>query len=95
MITVRVASGIVREIIPDYAHPVGQWYGEAFAAQCHEAPDEVEVWWSYDAEAGTFAPPAELEPPMPQLTTEEIMLDMMTELEYRTSLLELGIGGAL
>lgn len=95
MKTVRVASGIVQEIIPDYAHPVDRWYGEAFAAQCHEAPDEVETGWIYDEEAGTFAPPAELEPPAPQLTTEEIMLDMITDLEYRTSLLELGIGGAL
>ncbi|SBV94456.1 hypothetical protein KL86CLO1_10516 [uncultured Eubacteriales bacterium] len=65
MKTVRVAGGIVQEIIPDYAKPVDQWYGEAFAAQCHEAPDEVEQGWRYDADTGTFAPPAEPESPTP------------------------------
>lgn len=75
MKTVRVASGIVREILPDYAHPVSQWYGEAFAAQCHEAPDEVEVWWVYDEAAGAFAPPTEqepVEPPMDPLTITQL-----------------------
>ena len=50
MKTVRLQSNVVVEIIPDYALPVAQWYGEAFAAQCVEAPDEVEQGWVYDGE---------------------------------------------
>lgn len=50
MKTVRLQSNVVVEIIPDYALPVAQWYGEAFAAQCVEAPDEVAQGWVYDGE---------------------------------------------
>ena len=50
MKTVRLQSNVVVEIIPDYALPVAQWYGEAFSAQCVEAPDEVEQGWVYDGE---------------------------------------------
>lgn len=57
MKTVKLIGNVVQEIIPDYALPVEKWYGEAFAAQCVEAPDEVEQGWVYDAENGTFAPP--------------------------------------
>lgn len=45
---VRVVNGIVIEVIPDYALPVEEWYGAEFAAQCIEAPDEVEQRWTYD-----------------------------------------------
>lgn len=38
-------------------------------------------------------PGPEPEPSTPQLTIEEAIMDMVTDLEYRTSLLELGIGG--
>lgn len=40
-------------------------------------------------------PIPELEQPVPQLTTEEAIMEMVTDLDYRTSLLELGIGGTL
>lgn len=50
MKTVRLQSNVVVEIIPDYALPVAQWYGEAFAAQCVEAPDDVSQGWVYDGE---------------------------------------------
>lgn len=38
---------------------------------------------------------AENQPPPPTMTTEEAMLDLLTELDYRTSLLELGITGGM
>ena len=54
MKTVRLQSNVVVEIIPDYALPVAQWYGEAFAAQCVEAPDDVSQGWVYDGENFTY-----------------------------------------
>jgi uncharacterized coiled-coil protein SlyX len=62
MITVRLMGNTVREIIPPEATPVAKWYGEAFAAQCREAPDYVEQRWTYDAETDTWAEPKEPEP---------------------------------
>ena len=61
MRTVRLKNNTVVEIIPEYAHPVEYWYGSAFAAQCTEAPDEVEQRWCYDPDLRQFTPPA-LEP---------------------------------
>ena len=55
MKTVRVDNGAVAEIIPQYATPVEQWYGAAFAALCTEAPDEVEQNWLL--RDGAFIPP--------------------------------------
>lgn len=60
---VRTKNGVVAEIIPEYALPVADWYGEAFAAHCVEAPDEVGQRWTYDPETGTFAAPAPKEEP--------------------------------
>lgn len=59
MKVVRVAHGEVQEVIPAYALPVEQWYGEEFAASCVEAPDEVEQGWVYDASSGAFSPPVD------------------------------------
>lgn len=61
MKTVRIKNGIVAEIIPEYALPVADWYGAAFADSCVEAPDEVGQRWTYDPETGTFAAPAQKE----------------------------------
>lgn len=47
---VRLKDNVVIEIIPDYALPVDVWYGEEFAEQCVEAPDNVEQHWTYDGE---------------------------------------------
>ena len=58
---VRIKDGAVFEIIPESATPVEDWYGADFAAQCVEAPDEVEQRWTYDPETGTFAAPAPAE----------------------------------
>lgn len=62
MKTVRLVGNTVKEIIPDYAMPPEKWYGPDFAAQCMEAPDEVEQRWVYDPETQTFSPP----PPKPE-----------------------------
>lgn len=48
MKTVRVKNGTVMEIIPEYALPVDKWYGDYFASQCMEAPEDVEQGWIYD-----------------------------------------------
>lgn len=50
MKTVRLQNNVVVEVIPDYALPVAQWYGEAFAAQCVEVPDDVAQGWVYAGE---------------------------------------------
>lgn len=38
----------VREIIPDGAYPIADWYNEEFASHCVEIPDYVEQNWIYD-----------------------------------------------
>ena len=58
---VRVDNGAVAEIIPQYATPVEQWYGAAFAALCTEAPDEVEQNWLL--RDGAFIPPDDAQAP--------------------------------
>lgn len=58
MKTVRLSDNVVVEVIPDYALPVEKWYGKEFAAQCVEAPDEVEQHWTMD-EDGNFNPPSQ------------------------------------
>lgn len=73
MKTVLLKENKVREIIPDYALPVEKWYGAAFAAECMEAPDEVEQGWVYDPEAMTFSAPEEAPETVPEPTTEEIL----------------------
>lgn len=75
MKTVRLSNNVVAEIIPDYALPVEYWYGEEFAADCVEAPDEVEERWTYNGEI--FSPPVEPEPVEPEPTTEEILDAML------------------
>lgn len=44
---VRLKNNIVVEIIPEYALPVEKWYGEEFASECLEGPDEVQIGWKY------------------------------------------------
>jgi hypothetical protein len=47
---VRIEKGKVFEIIPEDATlpSIEYWYDAEFAAQCIEAPDEVQQNWSYD-----------------------------------------------
>lgn len=70
MKTVLLKENKVREIIPDYALPVEKWYGAAFAAECMEAPYEVEEGWVYDPETGAFSTPAETPEPEPEQTPD-------------------------
>lgn len=74
---VRIMNNEVQEILPDTARPVADWYGEAFAAQCVEAPDEVEQHWTYDPEAGTFSPPAPYEPEPQSYTSDDLMAALL------------------
>ena len=72
---VRLFNNRVAEIIPETATPVSKWYGEFFASQCVEAPDEVECGWYYDSETKTFS---EYEPTTPvepdsDVTTDDIL----------------------
>lgn len=75
MKTVRVKENVVIEIIPEYALPVENWYSVAFAAECMEAPDEVEQDWTYNPESGEFSAPVEPAPepiPSADVTTSEM-----------------------
>ena len=57
MIKVRIENNIVKEIIPAEATDpsIEYWYGEEFAAQCVDAPDDVVQGMVYDATAETFS----------------------------------------
>lgn len=77
-------ENIVWEIIPDYALPIEEWYGAAFAAECVEAPDEVEQGWVYDAESGTFSPPL----PTPDLAALKTTHISQTKTALETHLAE-------
>ena len=71
MKTARVVDGCVREILPEAAcmPSIAHWYGDAFAAQCREAPEEVECGWVYDPEAQIFSAPEALTAPGPDEVT--------------------------
>ncbi len=89
MKTVRLENNIVVEIIPDYALPVEYWYGPFFAAQCREAPDDVEQHWVYNPETDTFSPPPPEPEPEPDPVTN--LEELAIEHDFRILLLELGI----
>lgn len=74
---VRLQDNIVFEIIPSEATPVEVWYGDDFAKQCIEAPDNVEQGWAYDGEH-FYIPEPEPEPE-PEPTTEERIIALETE----------------
>ena len=78
----------VREVIPEYALPVSKWYGESFASRCVDAPDDVLQGMVYDPETRTFSEPVE---PATEPTTEEILLELAADHEYRLSLQEMGL----
>lgn len=89
MKTVRLKDNIVVEVIPDYALPVEKWYGAGFAAQCVDAPDEVEQLWVYDPATGAFSAPVDEQKPdeEPELTMEDLA-EVALDLETRLLLLE-------
>ena len=76
---VRLEKNVVVEIIPEYALPVKKWYGPEFAAQCVEAPEEVEQSWVYDPATDAFAPPGPA--PDPEPTTEDRVKTLESQLK--------------
>ena len=73
---VRISDGIVKEIIPECAIPVADYYGEAFAQLCMEAPDEVKPNWYYDSGSNTFSesPFVQPGPTVEELAAENVQL---------------------
>lgn len=72
---VKLTNNRVSEIIPDYALPVEEYYGQAFADQCVEAPDDIKQRMVYDPETGTFSEP---EPdPIPEPDSEVVTWDAL------------------
>lgn len=60
MKTVRIKDRLVVEIIPEEASPVDYWYGEEFAKECIEAPDDVAVGCGYNPLTKTFYKPGKI-----------------------------------
>lgn len=57
MKTVYIVDSIVREVVPFGLDQVPKLYNDAFAAQCIEAPDNVQPNWIYDPSTNTFSEP--------------------------------------
>jgi hypothetical protein len=73
VIIVRIEDNTVQEIIPPEATPVAEWYGEAFAEKCVEAPDYVDQRWTYDPDTNTWAEPKEPDPePEPESLEDRV-----------------------
>ena len=74
---VRLENNIVKEILPEatYEKGITYWYGEAFAARCVEAPDDIKQGMVYNPSDGTFSEPSE-EP-----VKNKSMEDRIAELE--------------
>lgn len=72
---VRVMNNQVVEIIPEAATPVSKWYGEVFASQCVEAPDDVQCRWFYNPDTKTFSEEAFVDPNKPEksATADDIL----------------------
>lgn len=89
---VRLQNNIVCEILPENAAipSVAYWYGDDFAAQCIQAPENITQGMVYNAETEEFIMPDKPQTTV-QETTENLTLDMLADHEYRLSLLELGI----
>ena len=88
MNTVYVDGGVVQEVVPDYALPVEQWYGDEYARKCVEAPDDVVEGWRYHE--GIFLLPVKREE-IRRHTVEEDTAALLVDQEYRITLLELGV----
>lgn len=71
---VRLENNIVKEILPEatYEKGITYWYGEAFAARCVEAPDDVKQGMAYNPSDGTFSEPVAEEPIITKTLEEEV-----------------------
>lgn len=54
---VKLDGNIVREIVPEYAMPIDDYYPNDFVASCVEAPDYVYEGWVYNESDNTFSEP--------------------------------------
>lgn len=81
MKTVRLENNIVVEVIPSYALPVKKWYGPEFAAQCKEAPDNVEQNWMYNAETGEWSEPVPYEPEPEPASVDSLKAEKIAEIK--------------
>lgn len=84
MKTVHLRDSIVSEIIPEYAKPVKKWYGEEFASECIEAPDEVYQNWVYNAETNKWSEPEN----NPGSSTKQTDEEKITALKQENKLLK-------
>lgn len=71
---VRLENNIVKEILPEatYEKGITYWYGEAFAARCVEAPDDIKQGMVYNPSDGTFSEPVTEEPIITNTLEEEV-----------------------
>lgn len=76
---VRLQDFIVKEILPGDLDTVRQWYGDAFAESCMEAPEEVGINWTYDPDTSEFSEPEDIPQPPPPPTTEERLAALEAE----------------
>lgn len=72
MAIVRIENNKVVEVIPSYAIPVADYYGEAFARLCMEAPDDVQPNWVYSPTTREFSEPSE---PLPPSSVEALVAE--------------------
>jgi hypothetical protein len=81
MKTVRIKDGIVIEIIPQEATvpSVSHWYGEDFAAECMDTPDDVQQNWLYDSNTQTFSEPSQVTEESPPPTPEDQIASLQNE----------------
>ena len=78
---VRLDGKVVREVIPDYALPVEKFYGVAFAAQCVEAPDEVDQRWILN-EDGSWTDPDTIPVPEEPVAEPTELEQMRADIDY-------------
>ena len=82
---VYVLNNMVREIIPDYAIPPEEWYGDEFASHCLMVPDNVECLWVYNSDTDEWGPDTDTKP---------VSVDRITELQLAIAeLAEIVLGG--
>lgn len=71
---VRLENNIVKEILPvgTYEKGIAYWYGEQFALQCVDAPEDVKQGMVYNPADGTFSEPVAEEPIITKTLEEEV-----------------------
>jgi len=104
MYYIQLKNQIAVELIPEFDPtfpdvPVTERFSKDFLNQCVTFDEEVPMGYIYDPVNKKFNPPTIVtpeEPTLPQapaMTTQEAILDKLTELEYRQDLAALGLTG--